>query len=530
MYKVQDRNDINIDVEIPDGENKKNKRRPKNSKNRKNPAREKAVRARRKYERIRRRKKAEKENRRQNEGQISQKRRTIVTNAVYGINIALILLVFVSGFVYLLCFRRETVSNEENRNLTKFPEFSVSSYLSGEFTSGIADYYDDTVHGRSRIKEFISSKLLPLRGRPYGKEGFVIYNTVDVEDDEPEQTTAVTTAATTPTNTAASGGNHSGSTVTTTQTVTGTTAVTTVPDNRNPAANGEISDGIVIVNKRGVMLFGGGKSNGAEYAESINKYKESLGDGVNVYSMICPTPVSYYLPENYSELTASEKDNIDSINKNLVNVTPVDAFNALLYHKNENIYFRTDHHWQPLGAYYAAEEFAKDADVPFAPLDEYEKVSLPGFVGTLYGYTKSSELLNNPEDFVYYKPKTEVEVTRYNTSFEEPAENCPLLLDPSKMSNSSYYLVFGGDEQITHVKTQCKNGRTLVIFKDSYGNALLPVLTSSFENIYLCDIRYFDKNAVSFVKEVKATDLLFAVCSFSATGVNHTCIEENRTK
>jgi len=98
------------------------------------------------------------------------------------------------------------------------------------------------------------------------------------------------------------------------------------------------------------------------------------------------------------------------------------------------------------------------------------------------------------------------------------------------MSNSSYYMVFGGDGQITHVSTECKNSRTLVIFKDSYGNALLPVLTGSFENIYLCDIRYFDINAVSFIKQVGATDVLFAMNTFSATGANYQCIESNRTK
>ncbi|MBQ9957166.1 MAG: hypothetical protein IJO99_06340, partial [Ruminococcus sp.] len=115
------------------------------------------------------------------------------------------------------------------------------------------------------------------------------------------------------------------------------------------------------------------------------------------------------------------------------------------------------------------------------------------------------------------------------TTFTNPHEDV-LTLDPTPMSTSNYYMVFGGDQQITHVATECKNGRTLVIFKDSYGNALLPVLTSSFENIYLCDIRYFDLNAVEFIKQVGATDLLFAMNTFSATGGNHDYIEINRTK
>ena len=91
-------------------------------------------------------------------------------------------------------------------------------------------------------------------------------------------------------------------------------------------------------------------------------------------------------------------------------------------------------------------------------------------------------------------------------------------------------MVFGADSRIAHVHTDCGNGRTLVIFKDSYGNALLPMLTGSFENIYLCDIRYFDRNAVDFIKEVGATDLLFSMCSYSAVGVNKNNIYNNLHK
>ena len=277
------------------------------------------------------------------------------------------------------------------------------------------------------------------------------------------------------------------------------------------------------------MLYGGNYSAGEEYASYVNAYKETLGDSVNVYSMVCPTAVSFYMPENYLDLTGSEIDNIEHINEYLDGVTPVDAYTNLLLHKNENIYSRTDHHWQPLGAYYAAQAFAEAAGVPFADLDQYETVSLPGYVGTLYGYTQSADLLNNPEDFVYYIPKTATETIRYDTYFSDP---CPdsLLWDPSNMSNNSYYMVFGGDDRITHVSTSCHNGRNLVIFKDSYGNALLPVLTSSFENIYLCDVRYFDINAAWFIREVGATDLLFAMNTYSATGGNRSGIQANLYK
>lgn len=447
----------------------------------------------------------------------TKKHNTFVTNVFALLNIIVIVLILFGGFAYLLFFERETVSHEENRVLDKFPVFSVNSYLKGEYTEGIADYYDDTVPNRSFFKTVISKYILPLKGVKYGAsgddDGVELYNTAKDTPEKTEKPTAETTQTTV-------------SATTGTGTVTTTTTAETLPDNKEAAANGEISNNILVVNKRGIMLYGGAWGNEINYAEDVNAYKDALGKDVNVYSMVLPTSVSYYLPENYLDLVESEKDDLDSIKKHLKKVTHVDAYTALLRHKKENIYSRTDHHWLPLGAYYAAEEFAKEADVDFADISEYKKHVLTGYVGTMYGYTKSSTLLDNPESFVYYEPKTDVEVTQYSRYFTEPTET-ELFINPDNLDKSSYYLVFGMDDNIRHVKTKCRNGRNLVIFKDSYGNALLPFLTGSFENIYICDIRYFEINAKNFIEEVEATDVLFAMCTYSAVGPNREYISAN---
>lgn len=68
----------------------------------------------------------------------------------------------------------------------------------------------------------------------------------------------------------------------------------------------------------------------------------------------------------------------------------------------------------------------------------------------------------------------------------------------------------GGDTKITQVRTATKNGRRLVIFKDSFGNALPGYLFYSFEEIHVIDCRYFNKNIIKYVKDNKITDLVFA--------------------
>lgn len=423
--------------------------------------------------------------------------------------------------VVLLLAPRSTISYEENRLLAEKPKFSLTSLLDGSYTSGWSEYYNDTVPFRSKLKKTISA-MMQWTG-VQSEEDTVFFG--NVSQVKKKTTTPVATTESVETTVAVAAGSDE----TNTEPAVTTTVVTTTEDpNDEPAA--EIGEGIILDHKRAVCVYGGSFSVGQDYAETLNAYQQDLGSDVQVYSLVAPTAVSYYLPEEYANYTASETENIDNINSYLNSVKPVDAYNALKPHTAEAIYARTDHHWLPLGAYYAAEAFAKVADVPFASLSDYDTATKKDYVGSMYTYTESAVLLDNPEEFTYYIPKNKYKTTYYSTSFTDPTEG-DLLMNLDGYDNSMYYLVFmGGDDKITHVETDCKNGRTLVIFKDSYGNALVPCLTSSFENIYVCDMRYFELNAIDFCKQVGCTDLLFAMNTFSATGGNESYLESNRVQ
>lgn len=423
--------------------------------------------------------------------------------------------------VVLLLAPRSTISYEENRLLAEKPKFSLTSLLDGSYTSGWSEYYNDTVPFRSKLKKTISA-MMQWTG-VQSEEDTVFFGNVP----QVQKKTATPAATTEPAETTVAAVGNSDETAT--EPAVTTTVVTTTEDpNDEPAA--EIGEGIILDHKRAVCVYGGSFSVGQDYAETLNAYQQDLGSDVQVYSLVAPTAVSYYLPEEYANYTASETENIDNINSYLNSVKPVDAYNALKPHTAEAIYARTDHHWLPLGAYYAAEAFAKVADVPFASLSDYDTATKKDYVGSMYTYTESAVLLDNPEEFTYYIPKNKYKTTYYSTSFTDPTEG-DLLMNLDGYDNSMYYLVFmGGDDKITHVETDCKNGRTLVIFKDSYGNALVPCLTSSFENIYVCDMRYFELNAIDFCKQVDCTDLLFAMNTFSATGGNESYLESNRVQ
>lgn len=277
----------------------------------------------------------------------------------------------------------------------------------------------------------------------------------------------------------------------------------------------------------GISLYGGG--DGANYATYLNEFKEKVGSSVNVFNMVVPTAGAYYLPAGYEKYNASHRDSINSIANKLVNVINVDGYAALEAHTNEYIYTRTDHHWEPLGAYYAAKAFCDIAQTPAKELSTYKAETIDGFVGTMYAFTDYNERIkNDPDTFTYYIPSTEYTATYYTTDFkvdEQFAQFHSIFVD--QPASGAYSTFMGGDQKIVKIETANKNGRKLCIFKDSYGNAEVPFYIDSFEEIYVCDIRYFDLYAPDFIKENGITDVLFTMCTFSAVGENAEGIKNN---
>ena len=116
---------------------------------------------------------------------------------------------------------------------------------------------------------------------------------------------------------------------------------------------------------RAMMAYGGLPGGGTDFARAVNKYKEVMPQ-VNVYGMVIPTSVEFYCPEKVKKATKEERLTINNIYSHFNDsVKAVDAYTALAQHAGEDIYLRTDHHWTPLGAFYAARQFAKVARVPY---------------------------------------------------------------------------------------------------------------------------------------------------------------------
>lgn len=433
------------------------------------------------------------------------------------ISAAVILSVIALTAVMLAVLPRPKTSELEKRELVPMPEFSVQALFSGEYFSGIAEHFSDTVPFREQLV-VLNSRMK----KAMGISSPTFYGTVDiVADDEGnslEETPVLTEPVQTepvPQQTDISAGEKAEETVSEPAvSETNVSETTGIADFSN---NGIVVDGVKMYGEdAGVMLFGGNKKQGARYADIINKYKASLGN-VNVYNMVVPTSVEFYLPKKYSKYSSSEKESIDYIYSCLSpDVTPIDAYSKLSEHTDEYIYLRTDHHWAPLGAYYAYTAFCEALGMEYHPITDYTEKVKEGFVGSLYGYTNDITLANAPEQFHYFlPPDVTYSVQTYYYDTLAPKNGGALFHEYVEGANC-YGMFLGADAIHTKITTSTQNGRKIVVFKESYGNAFVPFLVNNFEEIYVIDIRYFGTNAVDYIRKIGATDVLFIDNCFAA--------------
>lgn len=443
------------------------------------------------------------------------------------INLVVMISLFIGITVMMLVFERPTISLTEKRTLAEFPEFTFESFFKGEYTEGVSNWFNDTVPFRDNFKD-ISNTIVKNMGVTMG--GVVINGApMKVVDNNTAPTvtepSAVQTQGENPVQTDAS--TQQGQT---TQPAVDTQATEATAENpeRPHGENAEVVNGQAIYKLGdhwwGVQLYGGGY-NQDKYIQSVNAFAEDLDGIAKVYSMIPPTNGDFYCPEGFEDYNASQLKDIRYMEEGLSDkVTSVDCYTALSQHTDEYIYCRTDHHWQPLGAYYAAEQFAKAAGVSFSELNDqnYETIEIPDFVGSLYGTTGRAEMMD-ADTLTYYVPNNDFSTYYFDIYYKDEFKYP--FFQKDQQGKNAYGVFMGGDNKIVRVDTDVDSDRVLLVFKDSYGNAEIPFYFNSFKSVYICDVRYFGLNAVDFIKEQGVTDVLFTMCTFSAAGSNCDGIE-----
>lgn len=201
----------------------------------------------------------------------------------------------------------------------------------------------------------------------------------------------------------------------------------------------------------------------------------------------------------------SQKDTISKIYDELKaeGILCADVQGALRKHKEEELFYHTDHHWTSLGAYYGYSEIAETFGLIPVEQDKYtETVRSDAFYGTLY--SKAGAFWISPDEIVTMVEDANITVTRMEGTKEETGT----LYDLSKLQEKDKYAMFlGGNHPLIKIEKEGTDGKMLIV-RDSYSDSLAPFLTAHYGEIYLWDFRYNKENISDFIKEQEIDNVL----------------------
>ncbi len=428
------------------------------------------------------------------------------------LNIAVFLtLLFVLLVLIVIVPPDERSVIDENRNLTKMPSLNSETIFNGRFSAQFDSFVADSVGFRSYLIS-ASNLINKWQGLTLSDDAKIVIR--DVVTDAPDVinllpiptvTPSITDMPVTETATEAPQPEVSNTPTPETQTDEPTsepTETATVSPEPTKTADTDLSPikaGPVLKFKDKIVeIYGFNKTSVLNYVNIVNSYRESLGRNVRIFSAPMPTHIEF-LDEKYRSASDSQRKAMDFIKDRLSpDVHFVDAYDLLKEHSDEYLFFRTDHHWTATGAYYGYVAFAEEAGFePLSLTEDYNEDRLENFLGYLYSVTPDEYLKQHPDYITYYTLKEPIETSN------------KLLFVPKDKSYATYSIFMGGDWDYYKVTTSVKNGKTVIILKDSYANAFIPFLAPHYENIVVIDPRKYTGSVFNEVAKYQDVDLVF---------------------
>lgn len=244
----------------------------------------------------------------------------------------------------------------------------------------------------------------------------------------------------------------------------------------------------------------------SETISNINQFAMEHPD-ISTRMMLVPGAAAIlpdYLPKNAPVRDVLQ--DIENVRSQLGgNIQFLDAAAALQAHADEDIYYKTDHHWTSLGAYYA---FAANTGIMGigAPVRDYDIYTVSNsFEGTLASKSGSHAVTDRIE---IYAPKAP-SLSYYVTYSDEQDKICSIYNRSALDSKDQYTVFFGGNHPLVEIRTTANNGRSLLVFKDSYANCFMQFLLPYYEKIIMVDPRYYYDSLDSILNSYGITDILY---------------------
>ncbi|MCR5042407.1 MAG: hypothetical protein K6C36_09970 [Clostridia bacterium] len=400
-------------------------------------------------------------------------------------------IVMLFGFIFAGRFwARPKTSVVENRDLAKFPSFSFSSLFNGSFFDGVSEWFSDTFPSRdalislnSKLKSFLGLKANIFKLEE-GNRGDDIPDAPMTTQPPAEESTDAPVPA-----------------ETTAPPETTSPAMTTVKsDNMDTQA----LSSIFIAGNAGYEYYNFVQGTADAYISAVNSLGSALSaksPGTKLYSVVIPTSMDITLdPEIRAQVGSSDQRKAISYIENSLsdNVTKVDIFDVLKSHSGEYVYYRTDHHWSSLGAYYGYAELMKAMGKTPRAIGDYTEKVYEGFLGSFYRDSgQSPALAKAPDSIVVYEPPVE---TSFYMEYNGEMIYWPLIANPDTYHDATLkYSCFAGADcpygEITNKEKS--DGSACVLVKESFGNVFAPFLAEHFNHVYLIDYRYWSGSAIS---------------------------------
>lgn len=392
---------------------------------------------------------------------------------------------------------RESYSEVEKRELKKFPKFSWSKLVSGDYFDDINLWFSDTFPLRDG---FVS--LNTQITNAFGINTVQLHGDVTQGDEIPDITQSEQVSVESSTQEESQ-------------------PAVSQPEPQLPAV--EQLGAMLIVDNAAYEYYNFNQAVSDNYVATVNRAAAILEGRSQVYSMIVPTSMAITLPENYKANTnSSDQQKAIEYMYSLMsqNVSKVDVYSSLFAHKDEYIFFRTDHHWTALGAYYAYRDLMMAKGAIPAELSAFKEYKFEGFLGSFYAESGQKPSLGNTPDYVLaYEP---MQLQKIHTFTKSGEINYSIVSDGNKLSAANKYLSFVCGDHPYGIMTNptITDGSSCLVIKESFGNAMVAYLTQNYQNVYVVDYRYinqvFPGTLRQFVDERGIQDVMF-INNVSAT-------------
>lgn len=262
---------------------------------------------------------------------------------------------------------------------------------------------------------------------------------------------------------------------------------------------------------------------GAAYSQSYfagANLLTSLGNVFERYAQLFPGTRVSFIPAPMSTITISDPSvtskisDEGSILDKTGNYMPscvnyVNLKNVLRSHADEYLYFKSDHHWTHRGAYYAYSEFAKSVGLTPTDISAFDvKVLNTKYIGSMYSITGDVRVKSFYDTVEAYIPTKTCKMSIYDKQWGGTVIR-------NYCINTSYtnYLAFlMGDNGYTVINVpENDQSKSVLVIKDSFGNAFVPYLTEHYGNIYVIDPRRASMEVYEEFKNTNLTDIIFLI-------------------